>query len=475
MKLYYLGRPDDGFGWGVANTNLIRELATLCEVVVDTSNRTQFDAPVFMPVGDASLEPLRRVSAPRVLGYCFTEWPLTVDAPRNAGCYDVLFAGSTWNTEKLRAAGIKQAETLIQGVDFERFTPHPPADPREFAVFSGGKYEFRKGQDYVLRAMRQFMLQHSDVLLLAAWHNPWPQTMASMQKSTLIDYEKPWDGLPEDRVTKIPAMSNTKTSEVYRRAHVGLFPNRCEAGTNMVMAEFMACGRAVIATDAHGHRDVLDGDGPLKLTDGTLDPAGWFHPTVPDILAHLEYAYQHRAELVTRGAQCRKLIERYTWADCAAKIVKAAFPTTAGLARPAVTDGHAPNRQTASGSQPDQALRSLMAKAEASRSRSAFSAAEALYRQVIERQPRHAPAWSGLAQMAMATRNYELAAQLLGKAIGAEPSEPANYVDLGICLGAMNRWEVAIQAQRKALQLDPGNLPALANLRKALSAQKELM
>jgi glycosyltransferase involved in cell wall biosynthesis len=309
----------------VANTNLVRELSKLCEVVVDTSARDGFDAPVFVPVTDASLKPLRRIkAAPRVLGYCFTEWPLSDDSERNARLYDVLFAGSTWNTDKLLAAGIKQAQPLIQGVDFERFTPQPLSERKGFVVFSGGKYEFRKGQDYVLKAMRHFMSQRHDAVLLAAWHNPWPASMASMGNSWMIDAAKPFDGLPEDRVFKIPAVPNAKTPEVYAQAHVGLFPNRCEAGTNMVMTEFMACARPVIASYAHGHKDVL-GDGAYKLTNGATDPAGWFNPNVSDIIAHLEHAYQHREELAQRGQQCRALVERFTWKDCAEKIVKAAF------------------------------------------------------------------------------------------------------------------------------------------------------
>jgi glycosyltransferase involved in cell wall biosynthesis len=325
MKLYYLGKPDDGFGWGVANTNLVRELSKLCEVEVDTSSRDGFDAPVFLPVADASLNPLRRIkAAPRTIGYCFTEWPLTDDSERNARRYDVLFTGSTWNTEKLRSAGIKRAQTLIQGVDFERFTPQPLSERKGFVVFSGGKYEFRKGQDYVLKSMRHFMGQRSDVVLLCSWHNPWPQSMASMRNSWLIDPKNPFEGLPEDRVIKLPPIPNAKMPEVYKLAHVGLFPNRCEAGTNMVMTEFMACARPVIATDYHGHRDVLCGDA-YRLTNGSLDPAGWFNPNVSDIIAHLEHAYMNRASLVKRGEACRKHVEQFTWADCARKIVTAAF------------------------------------------------------------------------------------------------------------------------------------------------------
>lgn len=325
-KLYFLGKPSDGFGWGVANTNLVRELSRLCEVVVDESRRDEFDAPVFVPVADSALNPLRRVKrATKVLGYCFTEWPLTDDAARNARQYDVLFAGSTWNVEKLQAAGIKHAAPLIQGVDFERFKPQPPSERKGFIVFSGGKYEFRKGQDYVLKAMRHFMQQRHDAVLLCAWHNPWPQSMASMNTSWMIDPQKPFDGLPADRVFKLPAIPNEKAPEVYAQAHVGLFPNRCEAGTNMVMTEFMACARPVIASYAHGHKDILDGDGPLKLTTGAIDPAGWFNPNVSDIIAHLEHAYLHREELPARGEQCAALTRKLSWTDCARKIYEAAF------------------------------------------------------------------------------------------------------------------------------------------------------
>ena len=322
-KLYYVGKAEDGFGWGIANTNLIRELGKLCDVVPVT-NRHEFDAPVFVPIADSSLNPICKIKkAPRVLGYCFTEWPLTPDANRNARQYDVIFAGSTWNVDKLKAAGI-DAKPLIQGIDFERFRPLPLSDRKGFVVFSGGKYEFRKGQDYVLRAMRHFMQQRGDVVLLAAWHNPWTQSMASMKNSWLIDPEKPFEGLPADRVIKIPAIPNEKTPDVYSLAHIGLFPNRCEAGTNLVMSEFMACSRPVIASAAHGHMDVMS-DGVLRLETGDYDAAGWFNVPTSDIIAKLEHAYLNREELEERGKQCRAKMEQFSWKKCAEAIVKEAF------------------------------------------------------------------------------------------------------------------------------------------------------
>ncbi len=324
-KLYYLGKPGDGYGWGVANTNLIAALGEFCNVIVDTSNRDKFDAPVFVPVADSSLNPVRKIKkAPRVLGYCFTEWPLTEAAERNARRYDVLFAGSTWNTEKLVANGVKHAQTLIQGIDPNRFHPMAPSDRKGFVVFSGGKFEFRKGQDYVIAAMRQFMASHRDVVLLAAWHNPWPQTMKSMDKSWLIDNAKPLEGLPLDRVILIPPMPNEKTADIYKLAHVGLFPNRCEAGTNLVMSEFMACNRAAIATNAHGHKDVLPASA-YTLNNGTLDPAGWFNCDVSEIIWRLEQAYADRAKLNQVADDCCASVQRFRWQDAARQIFKAAY------------------------------------------------------------------------------------------------------------------------------------------------------
>lgn len=336
-RLYYLGEPGDGYGWGVANTNLIRALGEFCEVITAPRTRPAFDAPIFVPIDSPDLKPTCKWKAPRILGYCFTEWPLPEDAHRHARAYDVIFAGSTWNTRKLQAAGIKHVQTLIQGVDFSLFQPQPPTARLGFVVFSGGKYEFRKGQDYVLAAMRRFMAQHADVVLLAAWHNPWPQSMASMNQSWLIAPQEPWQGIPEDRVIRLPPVPNEKTPQIYAQAHIGLFPNRCEAGTNLVMAEFMACGRPVIATYAHGHQDILTPHssilnpphpaGPYLLTNGSYDPAGWFNPEVSDILWHLEHAYNHRDQLAARGQACSQLVERFTWRDCAERIARAAFPS----------------------------------------------------------------------------------------------------------------------------------------------------
>jgi glycosyltransferase involved in cell wall biosynthesis len=149
-----------------------------------------------------------------------------------------------------------------------------------------------------------------------------------MRNSWLVDFDDPLKNLPEDRVILLPPVPNEKLPQIYAQAHIGLFPNRCEAGTNLVMCEFMACGRPVIASYAHGHKDVLDilNSKSYLLTIGAYDAAGWFNCEVSDIINALEDAYARKERLIELGKDCAALTHDLTWEACAKKIVEAAFP-----------------------------------------------------------------------------------------------------------------------------------------------------
>ena len=322
MKLHHLIPAGDGYGWGICSTNLKRELSRHFELQDSASYRIRFDAPIFIAIPDSTLALPRPYVAPAVYGLCFTEAPLSDDAVKNAADYRWIFTGSDWNTERLRAAGIANCSTMVQGVDFKRFSPQPWPEVKGFRVFSGGKYEYRKGQDYVITAMKHFMAIRKDAFLITSWYNPWDGSAATMCKSWMIDPANPLEGLPRERVISLPPTSNSEMPAIYAQTHVGLFPNRCEAGTNLVMMEYMACGRPVIATDATGHADVLHGDGPLLLSGGDYDPAGWFNPNVSDIIAHLEHIYAQRSEIKLRGQQCAELIKPWSWTRAGETVAK---------------------------------------------------------------------------------------------------------------------------------------------------------
>ena len=114
MKLYYAGQPGDGYGWGVCNANLIRELGKLCEVN-DGVQMGEFDGPMFMPLADHDFNPTRlQCRGTRNFAYTFFEFPLGPNAAANAAKYDVVFCGSTWCKERMEEAGITNAEVAAK-------------------------------------------------------------------------------------------------------------------------------------------------------------------------------------------------------------------------------------------------------------------------------------------------------------------------------------------------------------------------
>src|SRR6185437_8484478 len=143
------------------------------------------------------------------------------------------------------------------GVDISLYHPAPRAGlfPGRFAVFSGGKLEFRKGQDLVLAAFRAFRQRHKEALLLTAWHSPWPGLADEAVAHPGIVPPKPgpdgtpdvagWavaNGIPADSIIAIGRTPNIAMPHVIREADVALFANRCEGGTNLVAMECLASG-----------------------------------------------------------------------------------------------------------------------------------------------------------------------------------------------------------------------------------------
>lgn len=319
-------------GWGVAGSYLAAELAKLPAIEGVTLHCiTGHD---FQPFEPAAWDRIN-------IGYCFFEHQLLA-APfiaEAATRWDHIVAGSSWCEQQLRACGMPRSSTILQGIDAERFSRQPPRqDDGRFIVFSGGKFEFRKGQDIVIAAMKAFMRHHSDVWLSCAWHNHWPASLKTMQQSRLIEFA--WrdipchellaetvckNGLDLDRVLLHPPFANSRMPLVYGESDLGLFPNRCEGGTNLVMSEYMACGRPVIASDRTGQADVIVTDNawplsryqPMEALTNGLPSGVWDEPLVDELVQLLEQAYRDRQALQQKGAAAAAAMQRLNWPDAA--------------------------------------------------------------------------------------------------------------------------------------------------------------
>lgn len=320
-------------GWGIAGENLKKEISRL----------PFLDGVTLHCISGHDLRPMNQAEWNRInIGYCFFENDIEAlrHTRRAAREWDFIVAGSSWCEHQLRIGGIHNTATILQGIDPANFYPVPyrPDDGR-FIVFSGGKFEYRKGQDLVIAAMRVFMERHSDVYLACSWINQWPFSLATMSQSPHIAFQVSNDdcvtilqrtlhdnGIPAERVYLAPLVDNTLIRQIYQQTDIGIFPNRCEGGNNMVMCEYMACGRTVIASDATGHADVITGRNAFPLTayspvlikDAAHQPSAiWHEPSVEELLDLLETAYHNRDMCRQKSTVAAEDMKQLSWGKAA--------------------------------------------------------------------------------------------------------------------------------------------------------------
>jgi len=208
-----------------------------------------------------------------------------------------------------------------------------------FVVFSGGKFEYRKGQDIVIRAVKVMQERHKDVVLVNAWFNAWQQSFDTMRASPHLKWPTASgafvevmnkllaeNGLDMTRVLTLGQRPNALMARIYHNTDVGIFPNRCEGGTNLVLMEYMACGKPVVATASTGHGDVVrEGNakiiaikGKTTVGGGAAGPvAQWPEPDVEDAVEKLEWMYQNREAAGALGRRAGEDMAKTTWAESA--------------------------------------------------------------------------------------------------------------------------------------------------------------
>jgi glycosyltransferase involved in cell wall biosynthesis len=267
----------------------------------------------------------------------FEDTALDADALARARVHDLMIAGSTWNAEWLKALGVPNVRMVLQGVDPSLFheAPRTGIFGDRFLIFTGGKLEYRKGQDIVVEAFRRFQAKHADAMLVTAWHNHWPQTMEGIDAAGYVRGTPAvrngrceiteWliaNGVRADAILDLGLQSHALIAQALREMHVALFPNRCEGGTNLVAMEAMACGVPTILSANTGHLNLIGRDTCFPLvhqrpvtarTPLYRGTAGWGESDPEEIVSLLELAYHDRAEARRRGAEGAALLAQLSW------------------------------------------------------------------------------------------------------------------------------------------------------------------
>jgi protein O-GlcNAc transferase len=98
-----------------------------------------------------------------------------------------------------------------------------------------------------------------------------------------------------------------------------------------------------------------------------------------------------------------------------------------------------------------------------------FVEAEAGYRRVLAAMPNHADAMHLLGVIALQAGRYEVAADLIGRAIRLNGNDPAYFSALGNACFALGDFAAAVAACRETVRLAPGDANGHCNLGTALS------
>ncbi len=279
----------------------------------------------------------------KTFGATFIEDTFLPQAKDLADRFNLVVAGSTWNEELLRANGVTNVTTVIQGIDPSLFHPGPAfgANEDRFAVFSGGKLEHRKGQDLVLLAFRAFAERHPDALLVTAWNSPWHAGALSLNRNQRIapitltpeNTVSPaaWaaaNGIRPEQFIDLGSVPNHFMGQNLREMDVAVFPNRCEGGTNLVAMECMACGVPAIVANNTGQKDLVNTGAVYTLGRQSgvsvpdLGTDGWGESDVEEIVEALETVYRNRDEARRRGAAGAAAMADWSWANQVDKLYR---------------------------------------------------------------------------------------------------------------------------------------------------------
>lgn len=258
------------------------------------------------------------------IGMVFLEDTRQGNSVAQAARYRLLLAGSAWNGEVLRSFGIEHVAVCPQGVDTTLFRPQPRRGVfgDRFTIFSGGKLEFRKGQDIIVAAFRIFHARHPDALLLTAWSSPFPGAAADLAQSPhgtgapvaadsleLVSHWLARNGVPLDSMALLPAISNEAMASWLGDVDAAVFVSRAEGGTNLAAMETLACGVPTILSANTGHLDLiasvpcvaLERQSAISTNPAAAGQVGWGETDPMDVVDALEQLYARREEARAMG------------------------------------------------------------------------------------------------------------------------------------------------------------------------------
>jgi len=173
----------------------------------------------------------------------------------------------------VRAFGLplERVAVIWNGVDLSTFRRLPASEPQPGRIlFVGDPEDRNKGFRYLLLALRELAVTHDFHLIVV--QRSWSKRTEELALELGIS----------DRVTFLDSLSQAELVCAYNQAQMLISPSLYE-GFGLPVAEAMACGTPVVATDVGASAEVIE-DG----VSGTLVPPGEVKPMAAAIRALLE-------------------------------------------------------------------------------------------------------------------------------------------------------------------------------------------
>lgn len=260
--------------------------------------------------------------------------------------YDMFIAISKWNADYLKSLNVGPVHLCYQGIDPALFHPAPGLGlyRNRFVIFSGGKFEHRKGQDIVLAAFKRFHAKHPEALLVTCWQNilmPDAEAFALAGHCDTVPQASPnyglqltsWllqQGLPAGSFIDLHFTHNILMPSVLNDCDMAIFPNRCEGGTNLVAMEAMACGVPTYVSYNTGQKDLVDliGCGAFR-EQSVVKPStsmktvdDWGETDPDEVVAAMEYVYTNREQSRRDAAVVAARMKDWEWGGLNEKLLQ---------------------------------------------------------------------------------------------------------------------------------------------------------
>ena len=260
---------------------------------------------------------------------------LTSEEKHHLSHLDKIFVCSEWAKlviqENLPSFDKSDIFVIPLGVDRDVFQ-ESHSSRKETVFFNCGKWEVRKGHDFLIEAFLEAFSPEDDVELWMMCQNPFYS-----QEENLSWESKYKDSALGDKIRIIPRQTTQKdVYNIMRQIDCGGFPSRAE-GWNLELLELMSCGKHVIATDYSGHTQFCNKENCLLIDiedkEEAVDNKWFFGQGKWASLGEKQLrqtAYYmsaiHRAK--SRGSldpniNCTATAEKFSWQNTAREIINA--------------------------------------------------------------------------------------------------------------------------------------------------------